>query len=457
MRLSHSAASVSDSPPPSRFELARPGAILAVLALINFINYVDRQIISPLVPLLTAKPEAGGLGLTDGQAGQLAFAFMVVHSIASVPLGILADHFLRKRLIAIGVAVWSVATAGAAFAGSFVQLFVARGAVGIGEAAYAPAASALISEKFSPGARARALSVFQAGMMIGGGTAAVLGAQIGGNYGWRAAFLVVGLPGLALALLALFIHEKPLPQRKHTDGGRRRDQLSSASLVLEARSLWRSPAVRWINISGILITFFVGAVIFWAPQFIIRFHYRGDQLQLINLDAYRGVVAHVGTVFGLIAGATALPGAFVGSLIADLWEKRSPGVGRLGVIAIGMIIASPLALIGFLTKDLNVLYATIGAGVFFSSWYVGPILAALHDVVPPGKRGTVTGTYLLVVHLLGDAISPGIVGSISGYTGSLRVGLAVAIVALAAGGLAALRAIPEARRHAKLKPSQDAG
>jgi len=435
------------SPSKGRLEISSPGAILAILALINFINYVDRQIISPLVPLLTAPVSAGGLGLSDTQTGLLGSAFMVVHSLASIPLGILADHFLRKRLIAIGVTVWSIATSLAAFASTFVALFVARATVGIGEAAYAPAASALISEKFSPEARARALSVFQAGMMIGGGAAAILGGQIGGHYGWRTAFLVVGVPGLVLALLSLFIQETPARQRPHTQGGRTRDQLNSTSLVLEARSIMSSPAVLWINVAGVLVTFFIGAVIFWAPQFIIRFHYGGDKM----------MVARVGTLFGLIAGGSALPGAFLGSYLADRWERQTPGAGRLKVMGIGCIAASPLAVLGFFTHDITVLYLAIGGGVFFSSWYVGPILAALHDVVPPGKRGTVTGIYLLLIHLLGDAISPGIVGFIADQTGSLRVGLAVAVVLLAAGGLAAFRAIPESQRLAKLKRTSSAG
>jgi MFS family permease len=110
-----------------------------------------------------------------------------------------------------------------------------------------------------------------------------------------------------------------------------------------------------------------------------------------------------------------------------------------------------MAVIGFFTNDTTVLYLAIGLGVFFSSWYVGPILAALHDVVTPGERGTMTGIYLLLIHLLGDAISPTIVSSIGTMTGSLRVGLAAAVVLLAAGGLAALRAIPESKRLAKLK------
>src|SRR5439155_8928235 len=103
------------------------------------------------------------------EVGLLQSAFMIVHSIASIPLGVLADRYLRKRLIAIGVGLWSLATAVAGFAGSFAQIFVARAAVGIGEATYAPAASALISDRFPESERARAMGVFQLGTILGGG------------------------------------------------------------------------------------------------------------------------------------------------------------------------------------------------------------------------------------------------------------------------------------------------
>ncbi len=426
-----------------RLEIASPTAVLTILALINFINYVDRQVIGPLVPLLKAAPDAGGLGLSDTQIGLLQTAFMLVHSVASIPLGIIADRFLRKRLIAIGVGLWSLATALAAAATGFTSMFLARATVGIGEATYAPAATALISEKFSPLARARALGVFQAGMVLGGAAAAVLGGQIGGHYGWRTAFLVVGLPGLVLTGLALLIREAPPTDRPHVEAGadNPHSALSWRSLKLEMMLLVRSPAALWINIAGTLITFFIGALIFWSSEFILRYHYNND----------REALPHVATVFGAIAAASALGGALVGSYLADQAERRRPGAGRLLVITTGVLLATPFALVGFVTRDIMVLYWTIGVGMFFGSWYVGPILAALHDVVPAGKRGTVTGIYLLLIHLLGDAISPTIVGFIGTHTGSLRVGLAVAVALLAAGGLAALRAIPDSVRLAKLK------
>jgi MFS transporter, Spinster family, sphingosine-1-phosphate transporter len=410
-----------------------PGAILCILTLINLINYVDRQIISPLVPLL-AKPVAeGGLGLADVQAGLLQFAFMVVHSVASIPLGVAADRFMRTRLIAIGVGVWSLATGVAAFARGFTSLFVSRALVGAGEATYAPAASALISERFKPEKRATAMGIFQSGMMVGGVVAVLLGGWIGEHHGWRAAFLLVGAPGLLLTGLALLIYEGPRE-------GVAKPSLGLGAMLRESKELLAGPAVRWINIAGVLITFMVGALVFFGPSFILRYHYGNDTDRLAEATATFGTTLAPAVIIGTIAGAA----------IADRLEKTRPGAGRLLTIALGTLVAAPLALIGIWAEDLWLVNVAIGLGVFFASFYVGPILAALHDVVPEHQRGAATGLYLLLIHLLGDAISPTIVGGFATLTGSLRVGLSVSVLALAVGGLAALRAIVHVKRAQSL-------
>lgn len=415
-----------------------PGSVLAILALINFINYVDRQVLAALVPLLEKPVEEGGLGLSWTQLGLLQTAFMVVHSVASIPLGILADRYLRKNLIAIGVGLWSVATAIAGFARNFTQIFLARAAIGVGEATYAPAASALISDKFPPAARARAMGIFQVGMILGGAAAVVIGGLVGGAWGWRAAFFVVGGPGLLLTILILMVRE---PQRR-TPATAPKGASPGGSLAIDAReALLRSPAAIWVNVSGILITFFVGALIFWAPKFTLKYHY-GDDADLLR---------KVTTTFGAVAAAAGLIGTLAGSFIADRLEKRRPGEGRLLTIAAGVLLSVPCALFGFYAGEVWQLYSAVALGVFFNAWYVGPILAALHDVVPPRLRGTATGVYFLVIHLFGDAFSPAIIGRIAQSTGSLRVGLAVATGILALGGLAALAAIPHSRRLARLK------
>lgn len=410
-----------------------PVSILIILATINFLNYADRQVMAPLVSLVELPKSLGGLGLTDTESGLLQTAFMVVHAVTSIPLGVLADRLLRKRLIAVGVGVWSLATAGAGFARSFLQLFGARAAVGIGEATYAPAASALISERFRPESRARALGVFQLGMVMGGAAGVVMGSLVGSRWGWRAAFFVVGAPGLVLAALAWIIKEAPraAPARAVTDAP------PGSSLAIDVQHMLRSPAVVWINLAGILITFFTGAFIFWLPHFILRYHYGGDTSHL----------EEVGATFGLLATVAGASGTIVGSLVADRVEKRRPGEGRLLVVAFGVFASVPFATLGFLSSSLPLVYVALALGVFFNVWYVGPILAALHDVVPSRYRGTATGVYLLAVHLLGDAFSPTIVGAVSQHTHSLKLGLGVAVVLLVTGGLAALAAVPHARKR----------
>jgi MFS transporter, Spinster family, sphingosine-1-phosphate transporter len=420
------------APPRSRWSsIDSPGALLAILALMNIINYADRALLSPLAPLLAERPEHGGLGLTNSEIGLLASAFMVVHSLASVPLGILADRYMRTRLIAAGVAVWSLATATAGFARSFAQIFVARASVGIGEATYAPAATALISDRFSPQARARALGIFQLGSVLGGGVAQIVGGQVAGAWGWRGAFFVFGLPGLLVAISILFVAETP---RVAVGAAERRP---SQSLAIEARGLARSPAFVWINLAGIFITFFVGALIVFANKFVLDTHYGGEKRFNAEVSTSLGVVGAIASILGVLAG----------SFVADRIERKRQGTGRLLTVAISAFATIPCATAAMFLEERVLLYTSLGLGVFFATWYLGPIMAALHDAVPADKRGIATGTYLLLVHLLGDAISPYIVGQIADRFGGLRNGLLAATAMLLVGGACALRAIGAIRRR----------
>jgi MFS family permease len=420
----------------SRWIIGSPGALLVILALINFINYVDRSVIGGVIPVL--KLPDTGLGLDDRQIGILGGAFMIVHSVASIPLGYLADRLVRKRLISMGVAVWSVATALAGLATNFVQMFFARAAVGFGEATYAPAASALISERFRPEARARVLGVFQLGMVLGGAVGLVGGGYIGASLGWRQAFLIVGLPGLILAALVLFVHEPrraPPPPAEGDAGGLLK--------LLRARpgDVGSWTATIWITLAGILTTFFSGALLIWGPEYIVRVHYAGDASH----------VQQVSVTFGPIVLVAGVLGVFAGSFIADRLDRARPGAGRLYTIAAGVLISAPLAALAFVTDELPVLYVSLGVGMFFNVWFVGPILAALHDVVPTRLRATITGAYFFLIHALGDAISPIVVGLVAKATGSLSLGLLLATGLMAFAGAAALLAVPASRAVARLK------
>jgi len=415
-------AAPRDPAAPQRFSIVSPSATLVVLTLINFLNYVDRQILAPLIPFLQAAPSDGGLGLSGTQAGLLHTAFMIVHSIASIPLGILADRWLRPRVIAIGVGLWSIATAAAGFARSYPQLFLGRALVGIGEAAYAPAASSLISDRFRPEQRARALGVFQLGMLLGTAIGVIVGALVAGRYGWRAAFFVVGLPGVVLTIAALALRDAPRPPREPGPGLLR--------LVLSPPHRELRPALFLIYASGILITFFVGAVALWGIDFVVDYHYAGDPAHTFRASLLIGTV-------GVVAGAG---GAVVGSIVGDRIERRRPGGGRLLAIGAGALIGAPIAALALIADDLGVTLVALGVGVFFISWYIGPVVAVLHDVVPPRFRATATGAYLALVHALGDGISPGMVGVVKDHA-SLRIGLLLALIPMALGGVTALVAI----------------
>ncbi len=187
--------SMPSSKIPFNYEQAR---LLAVLALINFVNFADRQVLNPLVPLLRQH-----FGVTDTQLGSLQWVLLVVLALASIPSGYLADRFNEPKIIAAGVLFWSVAAIASGLAPTFAFLFVARGLVGIGEAAYAPAAQSLISDSFSRQNRALAQSIFASGMILGGVSGLALGGIMGERHGWQHAFFIVGLLGVLPGLTAL--------------------------------------------------------------------------------------------------------------------------------------------------------------------------------------------------------------------------------------------------------------
>ena len=179
--------------------------ILFVLTLINLLNYFDRLIVIPMFPFLKAE-----FGVSDFRLGLLASVFILVNSLAVLPFGLWADRGSRQKIMAFGVLFWSVATLLSGVANRFRALLWARALVGVGEGAYAPAGTAMISDCFPASFRARVQSVFNLGMLVGG----VLGLAVGGMLsqwiGWRWAFFVVGLPGLVLAL-ATYRLRVPMP------------------------------------------------------------------------------------------------------------------------------------------------------------------------------------------------------------------------------------------------------
>lgn len=374
-----------------------------MLTLINFFNYFDRQVIFPLFNFLKKD-----FTLSDFELGLLGTVFMIVHSVASVPLGILADRWIRKRIISIGVLVWSVATFFSGLVQNFKQLLAARSVVGIGEAAYGPAATAILADKFPEERRAKVLSIFHLGMFAGGTLGMVTAGLLGTLLGWRICFFIVGVPGLILALFSLKISDSRLNHHE--------------SLHLERSSvysLFKSSAYNTLLAGGILLAFTSGAIISWITEFLVRYH----------CFTVAEASFSVGTIV-LIAG---LGGIYFGGYLADKLYilNRTP---RSFVISLGFIIATPLLLIIVNTKSYWLLMASLFTGTFFMAWYYGPVVALIQDIVPQTLKATAYAFYIFFVHLFGDTLSPSVIGKLSDIS-SLKTAFYLPIATNFLGGL----------------------
>lgn len=393
--------------------------VLAILALINFVNFADRTVILPLFPLLRET-----FSVDDGALGGLQTWLQIVLAAATIPFGWLADRISRTRIIAAGVVFWSLATFLTGVAPSFAWLLVARALVGVGEAAYGPAAQSMISGAFSAASRARAQAVFAAGMLIGGAAGQALGGIIGEAWGWRPAFYLVGIPGLFLGLIVLRLEEPARGPR---------------SELVPAGRMLRVPAYLALIASGVLITFAGISFITWGPDFVVRF--KGFSLR------------EAGVSLGTIGLVSLVTGVLVGGSVADSLQKRW-AYGRVITVAIGFLLAAPFVLWALLAEEKEwVLVAFFIAG-FFMSWYHGPVTAVIHDLMPARAHATSVGFYMFVTQLVG-AVGPKLVGEISDRR-DLRAGLQLAVAVMVAGALCFLLVIYFIRRHGLRHPLLEA-
>lgn len=378
--------------------------MLLVLASINFFNYLDRNVIFPLFHLIKLEFQ-----ITDFQLGLLGTLFLLVHSLASLPLGVLADRSSRKAIIASGVFFWSLMTFASGLAQNFRQLLAARSLVGLGEASYAPAGASMISDNFPEKIRGQAQGIFNVGLFLGGTIGAIIGGLIAYYFSsWRLAFFLVALPGIALSFLSLRLKDKRVKHHRHPNG---------------VRSLLHNQAYWWMLLSGTLISFAAGGLIAWGVEFIRR--YKGYNLRDASL------------VLGLNLMVAGVLGILIGSYLADRLQQKMPS-GRALLIALSLIAGAPFMYLGIVSGGSGPLFIFyFFAAIFLTAFYHGPSIVVLHDIVPASLRGTAYGIYLLVVHLLGDTLAPAVIGRISDMA-NLQLGLEIAALFILLGGLAFL-------------------
>ena len=372
--------------------------VLAILALINFVNFADRTVVLPLFPLLRTE-----FGVSDTQLGLLQLWLQVVLALATIPFGLLADRMSRTRIIAAGVIFWSAATFLSGVAQSFAFLLVARALVGLGEAAYAPAAQSMISGAFSPAVRARAQAVFATGMLLGGTAGQAIGGIIGEAHGWRPVFFLVGVPGLILGLMVLRLEEPPK---------------GPATELVPFWHLLRVPAFVSMIASGVLITFAAVSFLTWGPDYVVRF--KGFSLKEAGIE------------LGAVGFLSLVSGVLVGGYVADRMQKRWVN-GRVLTVAVAFLVAAPFILWALAADRKGFVLSAFFIAGFFMSWYHGPVTAVIHDMMPRRAHATSVGIYMFVTQLVG-AFGPLLVGDISDRR-SLRAGLEVAVGVMVLGAL----------------------
>jgi len=465
--------------------------VLVVLTIVYVFNFVDRQIISILAEDIKAD-----LGVTDADLGILyGTVFAVFYALFGIPLGRLADVWMRKSMISIGLAFWSVMTALSGTARSFGALLGYRIGVGVGEASASPAAFSMLADYFNPKQRATVMAIYSSGVYIGGGIGLAIGGIVldtwhgwfpdhttapFGLKGWQMAFLLVGIPGLLMALWVRTLRE---PIRGMSEGLTVKSEphpfamagrelmgvlpiLNFINLILNQASgkaiaanlvalaavvaggwglnRWLPSPVQWIAMGvGIYCTFT------WAQALVIRspavfdaiFRNRTVMLTCVAfpcigfvgygsnffaipylLRAHEVSHSEIGTVIGLTAAVGAWLGISMGGYLADKLKARWEH-GRLLVGLLCIVMTLPFAAGVYFATSLAIVYVCNFFVMFFSPMYIGPATSTVNDLVPPQMRGTVSAIYLMMMTFIGLAMGPFTMGQIS--TAYAKTGMAV--------------------------------
>ncbi len=386
---------LSSPPSPPQPEEQRDAApqtgtanyVLGVLFFVYVFNFIDRQILSIL--LEDIKQE---LQVSDTAMGFLTgIAFALFYATAGIPIARWADVGVRRSIIALGLLVWSVMTAASGLVRNFGELVVARIGVGVGEAAGSPPAHSLLADYFPPERRATALSIYSMGVHVGILFGFLAGGWINEFFGWRQAFFVVGLPGIALAALVRFT--VPEPVRGASEGIVQAEEPEPAREVF--RFLWSLRSFRHLAIASGLHAFAGYGFAQWAPTFLRRVH----GLSSGEVGTYLGLIIGIGGILGNLAGGT-LADRF--GRLDSRWYLWVPALSALAVVPF---------VAGFLLVDsLALALAIYLPGVAFGAMWIGSILAITQAMVKLRMRAMASAILFLILNLIGLGLGPQLVG-----------------------------------------------
>lgn len=358
--------------------------LLALLSVINVLNFVDRQLLPSFANFI--KPE---LELSDTQYGLLTGLFFIIfYALAGLFMGVLADRMHRGRLIAGAIALWSLLTAASGAAKGFLSMALPRALIGVGESALTPAAASLLADRFRSAQLGLAVSIYYLGVPVGSGLSLLVAGYLGPAIGWRNCFYLLGALGLLLAAVMLLVRDKrtPDPEAQHLGWHQHLGQIVTA--------LRASPALGMVVFGGVALHFAVGAAAFDQLWYVQE---RGfERAEIAKLTGYVTVLAGVaGSLFGGFAGD---------------WWYRTRKSGRAMMLFWMFLVLAPLTLaFRLVSPDSWLFLPGMGAGIFLLCAFYGPSVSTIQELSPPSTRATLVAFNILCVNAIGLGV--GITGT----------------------------------------------
>lgn len=435
-----SANEVADKPVAYAGAASIPGIttyqryVLGILFLCSVLSFADQQMINILV-----EPIKREFGASDTQMGLLTgFMFVLFYALLSLPIARFADRSSRRNILSIAVALWSLMTAFCGLSANFWQLAAARFGVGIGEAGGGPSTSSMLADYFPPQQRGFACGVMAASPSVGILISLCGGAIVATHYGWRMAFLLLGIPGVLLAIIVRLTIREPARGRWDMPQAGAESSLSMREVLAR---LWNDPSIRALALASSAVALFTFGAGAWMPSFFIRVH------GLTLMQA--GIALGVGGPLGGIAGS------ILGGMLADRLALRNHS-WQLRVSALGCLLALPIQALmllwprgGYLTLgalQLPIVFIWVPVGTFFLALMYGPAGAALQNLVPPAIRTQANAVFFLLTSAIGMGLGPLGIGVLSDLLtptlaeNAMRYGLLISLFFILLGGLLYWRA-----------------
>ena len=368
-----------------------PYYVLGILLLVYTFNFIDRVIIGILAPPIKAE-----LGLSDTQLGLLGgTAFALFYTGLGIPIAWLADRFNRVWIMTAALATWSAFTAACGMAQNFTHLLLARLGVGVGEAGGVAPSYSLIADYFPPQQRARALGVFSFGIPIGSALGLMLGGLIASQVNWRWAFLVVGLAGVALAPLLLRTVEEPLRGNLDPGGATRTAPIPMKTVLgvlVRKKSFWG------LALGAATSSMMGYGLAFWMPSLFVR--------------SFGLTLVQVSWMYGLVVLVSGVSGIWFGAWLADHYGRRSRAAYAL-IPAFTLLACVPFMVTGALSSTFAVAIALLCIPEALRLAWLGPVLAAIQQLVVPQMRATASAAFLFINNLIGLGLGSLLLGQLS--------------------------------------------